>query len=720
MDDKSSPHSSLEKERILLAGRELIHKWVKVHFHGYLDTLDERLFKLADRADNNADQTRYFQGRDEIGRAQKQIQQNFLKHVYRAFDNYREHRPTSSDYSLDALQQVPAQPIHEEDLSLVDKTELEEELAIGSMSHKASVDCSETLYVLNQRLSVLSGGKKLSEHDNPVAPGVFAEATQYGMTDLTLDARTKLIIYKVFESAFMNKLPKLYGVLNHYLESEGVLPNLAFAIKKNRVDELPEELQGQESDASMANQIDLFEAIQLLQAKLRPRQGVSQLQNTLSVPAAQLIAGIQQLQRDAGTLLSSLESPQAVADSNTSKLILQAEKEARDSEEVDAAVVEIVGLLFEYMLNDQQLPDSVKALLSYLHTPFLKIALIDKDFFNHPEHPARQLLNSLVAAGERWVEPVGKHKSDVFQQIKAVVERLLKEFDNDVRLFSELAFEFNRYLRQHARRIRLAEKRAMQAAKGENKLKEIRLKVEGYLKKKVGTIELAPSIKTLLFEPWANFLAFNLLRFGSRSDQWREASQAVDDILWYSQPHDVQSDVHARRRIQELQQTLPALLQAGFDTVGYDGTQSQRMLNALQDQQKATPFTDRRKAAPTAPAPANIDEVDISQQTEAAVQKDNLLKQLKQTEFGTWFVFDADTESPRRVKLAWSNANTLHFMFVNRMGQQVAVKTGEQLAADMRSGKIKKLQVLEEKPFFEKAMERVLEQLRQKDSNHPD
>ncbi|MFO1388905.1 hypothetical protein [Cellvibrio sp.] len=28
------------------------------------------------------------------------------------------------------------------------------------------------------------------------------------------------------------------------------------------------------------------------------------------------------------------------------------------------------GMLFEYMLSDEHLPDSVKALLSYLHTPF--------------------------------------------------------------------------------------------------------------------------------------------------------------------------------------------------------------------------------------------------------------------------------------------------------------------------------------------------------------
>src|SRR5690606_31044366 len=58
----------------------------------------------------------------------------------------------------------------------------------------------------------------------------------------------------------------------------------------------------------------------------------------------------------------------------------------------DMQTIDLVGMLFEYMLSDDNLPDTVKTLLSYLHTPFLKIAFIDKDFFEQPEHPARALM----------------------------------------------------------------------------------------------------------------------------------------------------------------------------------------------------------------------------------------------------------------------------------------------------------------------------------------
>ena len=111
---------------------------------------------------------------------------------------------------------------------------------------------------------------------------------------------------------------------------------------------------------------------------------------------------------------------------------------------------------------------------------------------------------------------------------------------------------------------------------------------------------------------------------------------------------------------------------------------------------------------------ANIDEVDLHRDLAEKAQKDSVIKQLINTEFGTWFKFDVDSQSPQEVKLAWSNTTTLHFMFVNRLGQQVAVKTGDELAEDIRAGKTKILSKNEDKPFFEKALERILNQIQHK------
>ncbi len=722
MTGTKDPQKHLKKDRILDTSLQLIVRWAKEPIKNYFELLDERLFKLAQSSDNNHDQANYFQVRSDINNNRGIIDQLFFEHLSKAFRNYKEGLPTASDFTVDP------EFGKTDTLTLVDKTELEETLAIASMSRRTSSECSELLYALNQRLSVLRGGKITNEQGNPVGPAVFAEAIQYALSELTLDNKVKLVVYKVFEFCVMGRLRYLYDLLNEEFINQGLLTNLGFHVKKDPPNQKPEpppegqtikelatEFQVNNSQASIQNQVRLIHAIRILQTRLAAQNPAVKIKGAATLPTPQIIAEIQQLQQNAGSLLGSMKTPMAVGASNATAFHVQAEKEARKSDEIDGNVITIVGLLFEFMLDEQQLPDTIKTLLSYLHTPFLKIALQDKEFFNRPEHPARQLLNSLVAAGEHSIEPSEKNKGEVFQKIKSVVQRLLDEYNDNVRLFSELAFEFNNYLRQYSRRIELTEKRSMQAAQGETKLKEIRLKVDTYIKTKTGKIKLPTAIQTLLFEPWANFLSFNLLRYGSQSEQWKQAAQVVDDILWYCQPHDIDNDFHAKKRIEELQASLPPILYAGFEMVGYDNNQGIVLLQALHSGQD-NDLESQESRTVIAPTATDIDQVDIGKHAELMAKNDVLIMKLKKLKAGAWFDFDAKSTNPQRVKLAWVNSKTLHFMFVNSLGQQMALKSAEQLASEMRTGNIKVNNRLQQKPFFEKAMERVLDQLQRKET----
>ena len=99
------------------------------------------------------------------------------------------------------------------------------------------------------------------------------------------------------------------------------------------------------------------------------------------------------------------------------QLVEDAGGEELAMESMDMQTIDLVGMLFEYMLSDDNLPDSIKALLSYLHTPFLKIAFIDKDFFEQTEHPARLLLNNMAEAGVKWVSNDGTCQYDIYDKI---------------------------------------------------------------------------------------------------------------------------------------------------------------------------------------------------------------------------------------------------------------------------------------------------------------
>lgn len=718
-DNSQGLPPQLDKERLFAACQSLCSEWLGEQLSAYQQRLDEKLFQSSDKAGSNADQTRFFQAREEIGKNRQLISNLFSQHVAYAGQHYRQGMNTTTDFSLDPMQSGnPDREVLEEDLSLVDKVELEDKLAIAAMTRKSCVDHSEALYALNQRLAALRGGIKVTDHNNPFAPGVFAEGLQASLAELAIDETSRLLVYKVFENTFMHNLKYLYDKLNTLLKDKGVLPNLSYVVSKTPEEilaDLPEELKTQLSDYTIRHQLELIGAIQLLQQRLGPTPRFQRPAGVTPISVQQLLANFQQLQVDSSALVAKAQTQQGFAALDTSQLRHRIEAELSKSDDIDQGVIEIVGLLFEYMLNDERLPDSVKSLLSYLHTPFLKVALLDKDFFNQPQHPARQLLNSLVAAGERWVEPSSKRKSEVFEQIKKVVQRVLNEFNNDVRLFSQLAFEFNQYLRQHSRRIRMTETRAKQAALGENKVKQIRQKVEHYIRTKIGESKITPVVGTLLYEPWANFLAFNLLRFGSRSEQWRSAAQVVDDVIWYFQPHKIEADIHARKRIEELQTTLPDTLNSGFETVGYDRTQGGRLIDVVRKRSENAIFN-QANATPTEDLLTDIDQLDEVLSANDASNSDPLLEKIRNLRFDSWFEFQPEEPGtdPLHAKLAWSNRKSLHFMFVNRLGQQVAVKTGQELAEELRTGKAKMLSAPGDKPFFEKAMEGVLQQMQQR------
>src|SRR5690606_8158763 len=411
------------KLSLLQSSKALIYKWASVHFKSFLDKAIEQLFRMADKAGSNQEQSRYLQSRRELEQHRRALELSLLGHMRDAFDQFLRNHPTARDDEMVDIE-----------LRLVDNDQLEQSIAISGMTRKGNADYAEALYALNQRFSALAGGHKISDIGNPVAPAVFSEGLRDALAPLALDTASRLIVYKIYDGAAMAKLDKLYHLLNHHLKNNGVLPHLRYQIRKDESLPLPQELAAHYSPETLDKQSDLMALVQQLQQAI----GVTRSPVFNPLPAQQIIAELEPLQAQIAQVLAAANSQQAVLDTGYAAVPGRVKSELERATPPDADVIEIVGLLFEYVLNDERLPDSVKALLSYLHTPFLKVALLDKAFFNSPQHPARQLLNSLVAAGERWVEPDGKHRSDVYPQMKAVVQHVLDDFEHDLRLFSQL------------------------------------------------------------------------------------------------------------------------------------------------------------------------------------------------------------------------------------------------------------------------------------------
>src|SRR5690606_28174283 len=355
------------------------------------------------------------------------------------------------------------------------------------------------------------------------------------------------------------------------------------------------------------------------------------------------------------------------------------------------------------MLSDDNLPDSVKALLSYLHTPFLKIAFIDKDFFEQPEHPARVLLNNLAEAGARWVANDGSDQHDIYLKIKTTVFQLLKEFKNDAQIFAELLLKFGTYTGNLARRQALMERRVLEKVQGEEKLRESKLQVNAEVRKRIDGREIPSALLLLLLQPWSDYLSFILLRHGDQSENWKRALQVVDYLLWSVQPKTLQAD---KTRQIEHQEALMATLERGFETIGYEQGKGHKLLEAIAYLQKMALQSRQAEPAP-APMRSKLESMAAEKagkmpqaQVPATPEEAKIVDSLKMIEYGTWFEF----EGGKRLKVAWYNKKTQHYMLVDQQGRKVSLNAGLDLARAMIAGRARII-IGSTKSFFERALE---------------
>ena len=72
-------------------------------------------------------------------------------------------------------------------------------------------------------------------------------------------------------------------------------------------------------------------------------------------------------------------------------------------EEEDSDAIDLVGLLFDNLMQDVRPNSPAAELLTRMQVPLLRVALQDKSFFTKREHPARQMLANIAETGAQWV-----------------------------------------------------------------------------------------------------------------------------------------------------------------------------------------------------------------------------------------------------------------------------------------------------------------------------
>ncbi len=711
------------------------------------ENADDALFDLASKADNNAVQAQYFDGMREVRKKRQQIEARFQEQLARQFVDFLAGRGIAAK---------PENSNGEMSLSLVENTELEESLAVASMVAKTENRLQRVLFAINQRVSHISN-QRVEDTNSPVGPAAVGQAFRLASSELEVELPVRLIIYKLFDRYVMGGLDQFYDELNALLVHAGVLPQMRATVARRPGSPMPAaplrpgetapaNIPGLEQTETAAGYLPVDAAAAELQANLysslrallSTRRGdgsdgggagnyapATYNPNVVPLNAGELLSALSILQNQSLSVQSAAESAQ-VALRIKEELLGQAGKlrgeNGANVSGADEDTIDLVGMLFEYILQDRNLPAQMQAMLGRLQIPFLKVALLDKHLFARRTHPARVLLDSLAQACVGWSEDSDRDHR-LYGKVKEIVESLLKDFEDDLGIFDRLRVDFEAFADTNKRRADLAEQRAGEATRGREKLLDARRTAAREIMLRIESRTMPEMIRNLLSRPWANYLVLVLLRQGDSSDEWRHALRFADELVWSVQPKQNGAE---RERLAAVLPQLEKTLRHGLATVAFDETDVRRLmqqLNVLYQSllQPAAPtaVTEAPELELTDPLPAASQEVGdsvmsvIAEEEPAAAPLDSVeerwIAAVRELKVGTWIEFLDEQGAKERAKLSWISPISSKYLFVNRKGLKVADRTLVQLASDLAEARVT---VLEEVPLFDRALDAIVERLK--------
>ncbi|WP_097305640.1 DUF1631 domain-containing protein [Pseudomonas chlororaphis] len=696
---------------ILLQVRDKAAQQLRHGLQELFDNADDTLFEMADRAQNNVDQNTFFEAMRDLRLKRKSIERGFLEKLFEAFVGLVQYDPAPA--IAQAVAYVPPADTCRDDL--------ERTLALEAMVAKAGNRDGFALGQLTARLNVLLG-KRLDDRSNPLGPAMLCEYFLESGRNLGVEIKVKLIILKLFERYVLSEADQLYAEANQLLAATGVLPELKPAPARRALDQAAASIQAtpEPGVAQMDESVqEVFAALQEL--LLHVRGSV--------VPTLEASAETQPIStRDLLRLLSHLQHyvPAGTQDdfdlrNHLEQLLTRVSVKSGKSRVVGVAdedVINLVAMLFEFILADRNLPESLKTLIGRLQIPMLKVAVLDKSFFSRSSHPARRLLNEIAAAAMGWGSCDDYQRDSLYLRIEQVVQRLLSDFVDDPAIFSELLAEFLAFTSDERRRSELLEQRTRDAEEGRAKAELARRRVEQALNEGLLGKVLPLTVVEFVQQAWSKVLLLTCLKHGEHSSEWRQGLQTMEQLIWSVQRH---TDPDAAMQLLALVPDLLKALRDGLNSAAFDpfatseffsqlealhlqvfegfGEKAGQPWPGLADEQPAMVAVEEHIILPCA------EEGPLEAAPLALAPNDPGVLRVEQLRLGGWVEFLEDEDNSVRCKLAAIVQPGDKYIFVNRTGMKVLERTRVGLALEFQRGAVREL---DDTLLFDRALESVI------------
>lgn len=680
------------------------------------NNLDDALFELADRAASNSDQNLYFDAMRALRLEREPLAQRFAAEFKAGFGILQGAAVGTGGDEIDF-----------DNVGLVDTEEMEIRVALAGVVSKANSLYALAVSQLTHRLATVFPAIEVTVQNNPFGPHAVCEAFGRASEPLDVDIRIRIILLKLFERFVIERLGDFYVGANRQLADAGVLRKASDfrrrAQRRHAAPSSPAKTPGTNGSVDPA----AARASPLL-APATPQElaEFAALTELLHSAAGKAPSGANVVPVAAGgagtlatgTLLERLHQAQLGA--------IGAHDEQEDAPrrldirsllgsstaslgQTDADVVNLVGMLFDYILSDRNLAIPIKALLARLQIPMLKVALVDRSFFTRARHPARQLLNELSSAGIGWSSAAELKRDAMYSKIESIVVRVLGEYESDLDLFAELLAELREFIAGERKRAAVIEQRTRDAEAGRARTRAAKREVEALLDRKRSGLALPTEIEQFVSDRWARVLTFVHLRDGADSERWFSAVKTLDDLLTSAMPAETDYDREQRRR------EVPLLLRALREGLGWIGSGRDEIASELKSLEGVLEALNDSSGVRPQPTLIVAREVPVEPSNEphdgaaGPTASNEALQRIAALQPGQWVEIHDSDRATVRARLMTVIEEEWRYVFVNRRGMKIAERHRDDLAAALEAGE---LVIIDDAEVFDRALQAVIGELR--------
>ncbi len=394
---------------------------------------------------------------------------------------------------------------------------------------------------------------------------------------------------------------------------------------------------------------------------------------------------------------------------------------SKDNNEVienkDMQAIDLIVLLFKYIVDDRNLPDATQVILSHLQIPYLKIALQDSNLFSDKTHPARVLLNDLSIASVGWSREVDE-KGVFLDEIKAISQKIVNNETYSDEYFNDLIDEFSAFNKNLKESTKKVQDQTNEKLHKKEKLIQAKKVAAEVLINKMTNKKMPKLFKDILLGSWLYILVLTDIKHSRTSDEYKDKVDFINNLIALA--HFSEEVTITKTQIDDL---LRQYIK-GLKLVTFNKEIVKKKLLKLKKQLVDIHFnldleaTESETESQEIIGLAEIQDHELgvvsyikeeearSTANENIVVDDASLNLVKSMQVGDWLIFNDLDESNKTIeaKLSWISPITGKYLFVLASGLKYKDIIPQQIAMGLTD---KTIVMVEKEPIFDRAMQSI-------------